>query len=443
MDTLPPTMPSEDQPPLMEYARHRHGCGVPKSMLSRLGSMLGSAIFWFVLGCFAFGFIFGIARLGMVLTPLLFLWLLVFPALRQAQRMTRRRQLDVVVDALAQAVRLGMPLSEMLAAMEATERGRFGRHLRHCRELLLQGVPVAVAVEEAFPGAQRHIIETLRLAESAGQLGPALQRLARERQGRIAADPHRQPFILAYVSMYVLCFSGVFALFMIVVVPKYIGIFKDFKCSLPAITCFFIALADSSVLDYVWIIPLVILITYCGRVIWSFMPVRVLQGATLPGLSDHLINCVPLLGRLRRDHALAGALAFTADCTDAGMSLDSAIAQAAGMDVHRPTAGRLRRWAARLRAGDSLDISARTAGLPAAVADLLGDAQRSSTVPQSLRFLGDYYQNRFSRTLILLRSAIVPALTLIFATLTTAVWLMALAPLIRLINVVADTWRHL
>jgi type IV pilus assembly protein PilC len=434
-------LPSPNRPPAVAYApagarylKRR----APDSVTGLLLSLLA----WYGTGVLALGILYGaLAGTGLVLFPMVFGALFLFPAIRHAQRQARQRQADIVIDALAEAVQMKMPLIHMLWAMEQPERGRFRRRLKRCREFLHL---LAVALEETMPEIERAVLESLRAAEQAGQLGPALQRQADDRRVRIADDPHRQgSMVIAYAFTYGVCFITVLALFAIVVLPKFTGIFRDFKLPLPVLSRMFMQLGDESLLVALPIVLGAILALYCGRVVWSLFSPRTPRGLGMPGLTDRLTGWIPMVGQVRRNQALARALALSADAADAGIPLHEAVAQAAEADVHRPTTLRLRHWAARLAAGQPLGAAAQQARLPQLVADMLGAAERSASVPQSLRFLAAHYQHRFSRSLLVLQNAAVPMITLVFAGLTLTVWILILGPLLQLLDAISTIGRLL
>ena len=182
---------------------------------------------------------------------------------------------------------------------------------------------------------------------------------------------------------------------------------------------------------------------YIGKTLWALVPTRALQGPPRsPAITDWLLQYIPLVGHMRRDKALAQVLAFLADCLDAYVPLDQAILQAQQMDLNRPLRRRLAIWGEQMRTGQPLPSAMRTAGLPTVVTQMLASAQLSGTLPQTLRFLADHYQSRFSRTLIVLQNASVPLVTLFFAVLTFGVWLIVLSPMMQMLDAATMGWRR-
>ncbi len=98
-------------------------------------------------------------------------------------------------------------------------------------------------------------------------------------------------------------------------------------------------------------------------------------------------------------------------------------------------------WADVVRAGVPLDVAARRVGLPPLVAGTIGPALLTGSISNAFNFLARYYDQRYSRALILLRGAWIPGMALINGLVIGFVVVSLFIPVVALIQSVSGDFR--
>ncbi len=146
------------------------------------------------------------------------------------------RDITLITRQLASLVNSGLPLDESLkAAAKQHRKTHIKETLLHVRSKVLEGLPLAQALGEnpkAFDDMYRALV---RAGESAGYLGPVLERLADYTE---SSQHTRQKLKMAMIYPFVLLGVSVtvISLLMAFVVPKLIGIFEHSQRALPWLT---------------------------------------------------------------------------------------------------------------------------------------------------------------------------------------------------------------
>ena len=149
---------------------------------------LGSNAAWMVLGGVAFALLtaalsfgVGVANAVGFLSPALALIFL--SAVAAFTSAVRRGQARRVLAYVHQAVRLNLPIPDMLAAAAAGEAGRMRYRLLRLRDYLLDGLALSYAIELAAPGVESRLVAAVAAGEHLGRLPEALDRVVAEGTG--------------------------------------------------------------------------------------------------------------------------------------------------------------------------------------------------------------------------------------------------------------------
>jgi type II secretory pathway component PulF len=359
--------------------------------------------------------------------------------------MARTMQARTVLGYLEHAVRLNLPLTPFLAAAQESERGTARRQLAHLQDALQSGLPLNIALAQAVPYLPPDVLSTLAAAEPIGQLQPTLTRLvAAQRVRPIVDDAERIPYQRFYPLGLLLILTGMVGFFSIFVMPKFREIFKDFKVSLPPITEYVMGVSNF-VADNV----LVLLLLAVGLFAAIYVPMSFyLHRVFLPtwrlpdlgGVRDVLRWWTPILRGVERDRGMAATAEFLAQATAAGVPLPVAVERTLDLPTNPYFRARLRRWADFLETGEAPGTAAQRANLPELVGALLAPTSGDLSIPALFAFLARYYRQRFSRTLLLLRAALEPAVVLFFGALVLAFASAAIVPIVRLLNSVMGAY---
>lgn len=366
------------------------------------------------------------------LSPLLALLLLV--TLAMLARNIRRGRALVALDYIDQAVRLNLPLPQMLRAAEASEQGVLRRRLARLRDQLEDGAPVAAAVQEALPGLPPRAIALVQSGERLGRLPHALRRAARQERTTPINGSTQAIFLRWYPVAMLTAIALVAAIVVTFVIPKYIQILRDFQVPIPAATRWIFTAWETFELPLA-IVALVGLLAFSGRMLSEAIPMR----RPLFGPGRHLVDRIawitPLWRGQVRNRGLADVCFVLADAMDAGQPIDRALLEAADAANNLVLRNRVNRWAQLVSGGADVAQAARAARMPSILWGMLASARGPDGMRNVLLFLGRYYDTRFSAATALLRAAAVPVMVGITAALVTIIALGVFMPLVRLADV--------
>jgi type II secretory pathway component PulF len=340
-------------------------------------------------------------------------WLLWALGLTRFSRTWVRQQSAVVLAYVEQAVRLNLPLPQLLRAAEASEPRWIAFRIARLRTQLDQGHSITDALRKAVPGTSRRTLALVGAAERVGRLGPELDRLVREQQNAPEWNIANRSFLRAYPAAMIVVIVFILFLITVFVMPKFVRIFHDFRVPLPPLTQMVIHQTS-----------------FPNAMAWVIIAIG---GSLLTTIAQRLQKQIDWMSPVRwfassRDladicHVIAGNLG-------AGQPLNLALRDASGLAVGGRLRRKLQQWAGGIERGMPVKDAAINAGMPALIAGL-------TTTAEGFSFLSRYYSGKFSRLKIMLRAAAVPAMVFTFGIIVAIVALSLFLPLIALINSVS------
>jgi type II secretory pathway component PulF len=340
-------------------------------------------------------------------------WLLWALGLTRFSRAWVRQQSAVVLAYVEQAVRLNLPLPQLLLAAEASEPRWIAHRIGRLRQQLDQGKSITDSLRMAVPATGRRTLALVGAAERIGRLGPELDRLVREQQRPPEWNIANRSFLRSYPAAMIIVIVFILFLIMVFVMPKFVQIFHDFRVPLPPLTQIVIHQAS-----------------YPNAMIWTMVAIC---GCVLTVIGQGLGHRIDWISPARwfassRDladicHVIAGNL-------EAGQPFNSAIRDAGELAIGGPMRHKLRRWADGIEQGMPVKDAATNAGMPALIAGL-------TTTAEGFAFLSRYYAGKFSRLMIFLRASAIPAMVFAFGIIVAIVALSLFLPLVALINSVS------
>jgi type IV pilus assembly protein PilC len=357
------------------------------------------------------------------------------PLLHRVVKMIRRRRAATLLTYLEQAVRLNLPLPQMLWAAQRSEPGKLAVRLGQLRQRLEDGLPIGAAVAASVPEMSDRATSLIEVGERIGRLPQALERLVHEQTAEARRDVAAVWFYRAYPIVMSLVLATVLSLILVFVIPKFEQIFRDFGTKLPYITQ--VVLDISRDLG-----PLLLVITFiailwsAGQALWEMA--HPMRGAPsfLVTVRDRILWILPVTHGIARDRGLADVCSMVAEAMHVGTPTDRALVEAAQIQTNTVLRERIMRWASGTVEGLPLANAARAAGLPDLVSGMLGPARGGDEAAEVFDFLSRYYGSRYSATAAILQAAAVPITVFFFAFLVASVALALYLPLISLLNAV-------
>ncbi len=352
---------------------------------------------------------------------------------------TRRRSCErMVVGQLAAVVRLNLPMAPALRMAAQEEPRRVRARLAAISALLAQGQPLSTAVRTGYPECSGLVLSMIQAGERSGQLHEALratehmliERDRAENQVDAAAGPY-SILVLAVIL-------SVVTMIMVVVIPKFEEIFVDFDTRLPSITVVLIDLAQG--LGQLFSLLLgVFLLAVPSVIYWRIRPRRPEALQWTAQIADTVRWRIPGLRRMQLGAGMSIVFRALGFARRSGMTLAQAATTVAELDVNLHLRERMRRFAARLAAGDSAGEAARAANLGNAAIVALASGQRTGNFDAALRYVADYHAGLVSRSWMIVQRLVFPLCTLILAMLVAVVVYALFLPLIMLIQSI-EVW---
>lgn len=337
---------------------------------------------------------------------------------------------------LESAVRMHAPLATMIQAAAESEAGRFGMRLWKCAQELVQGASLHHALG-LVPDVSQRNRAYLGAAERSGQLAVALPLLVeRERNAeKLMSRTIEWVYPLGIFSVLL----GVLSLFLGGVAPKFYEIFADFDTQLPDFTqTVFFGFGMKIVA-----LGMIVLCLVVGVILFmmTMLTLTRMWGARLPefvtelaGFGMFFVRRLPILRRLTSDRAWADVCVVIAMNLHAAIPLGMALTEAQQLPVDAIVRFKLKRWEDAMDRGEDVASAARKAALPRLIVGMLGTGQASAHAAETFDFLHRYYDSQYSRTLELLRGAIVPVGVLLMGTLVGTIVVGLMLPLNALIR---------
>lgn len=351
----------------------------------------------------------------------------------------RRQRGWTVIYYIEQAVRLNLPITQMLDAAAESERGRLRRRLRRLNEALAAGGSLGESLGRTTPEIDDRALYLILAAQNTGQLAPTLRWLLTPADEQAESDGALRRYVWLYPAVLAVVIMLVVAFISVIVLPKLVEIFQDFDAPLPPITQ---RLIDLVYIDFVgWSWAAIASMAMMGGlwlwVTWATFCPRWLNLRMWPGV-DALLWYTPVLGPLTRDRDLRDVMRVLGSATAAGLSLETALTETMQLRVNSMTRRKLLRWRDAIESGAAVDEAARQARLPRLVSGMIATVRKTDQLPRAIEYLSRYYEDKFSRAAALAGGAVVPTIELVFGVLVGWIALAAISPLFALLDAVTE-----
>lgn len=415
---------------LVQLARQGRSEEVVRS-LGRAAWLMCSSIFWAV----AAGLVILAAGYGLTIAmpemaPLL-LYGLAFTTIlvmswSGARSAIRRRRMLLILNRLDTAVRLGLPLPRTMLDAAQSETGVMRLRLMALYDHLDRGEPLDRALLLAVPEVPYSVVRMIAAGQEMGCLGHVLETIIRRKSQVSQASNRNASFYWAYP---VLMFA-VISLIMIVVVPKYLSMFRDFHIELPPVTRALLSATQDY--DLMWPIVLVLTLIPLGqalaRLFPSFRRISPFGGM----VTDHLAWWTPVLGGYVSDRGMAELCDLVAAGVRMGHPFDEALAEAASAQPNAVMRYRTAAWAEAVSEGRTMHEAARYARMPELFASMLATVRNNDSLLDVLGFLWRYYEYRVNRARAVLQAMYLPVIVIVFGAIVAVVGSALMQPLAML-----------
>ncbi|MBC7782881.1 MAG: type II secretion system F family protein [Burkholderiales bacterium] len=347
-------------------------------------------------------------------------------------RALRRRRARLVLNHLAAAVNLGLPLPAYLQAGAAIEDRGVRRRLMRLADLLERGTPIGTALHLSNGELDLRIPLMIEAAEKTGQLDATLQRL-----NRPAESSDQNPIVgsagIHLLVMVMTMYSVVFMV-LIFVMPKFAEIFRDFSIDLPTTTQWLLSIPWeplSLLIIPAFILTLAILARSAGGIISSTQ-----RRYWYAPLIDRVIWHTPLIARLTRHATYADFAWIVGGAIATGHTVRDALSAADRVDVNSVFRQRLSKLQDGIHMGNDLAVAAAEARMPDLLVSLF-KTPGAVDLARALRFAASAYAARRNRIVISLQAVLPVLMTLLFAAAVAFIAIALFQPLVSLIEAMA------
>jgi type IV pilus assembly protein PilC len=390
--------------------------------------IVSSIVFWSVavgLGLLFIGFIVSLVEpaAGPVIVYALAFAVIILVAVNTAGQIVRRRRMLLILSNLEKAAQLNLPVPRMVLAAATGETGMLRMRLMALHDHLDRGEPLDQALLHSVPEIPRHVVRAIASGERMNCLPHVLTRLIRHRTEQ--AGPYAQTF--GIYRAYPIVFFAVLLVVLIYVIPKFEGIFHDFRLDIPQPT---ILLVSSSPLNTVsWVLLIAIAIVPISQAIQSMFPSFRKISPFGGSLTDQLVWWLPVAGGYVRDRGMADLCDLTSVGIEMGHPLDQTLRDTAAAQPNAVMRNRTAAWAAAVAQGQPIHVAARHARFPDLFVGMLATVRDSAGLLQVLEFLFRHYEYRFVRTRALLQASYVPIIVFLMGTMVALLGVALMKPL--------------
>lgn len=347
-----------------------------------------------------------------------------------------RHNLKVTIfSTIGSAMRQNLPLPMALRA--ADDHGKAGYIMRKIADGLAQGYPLSEALRRGYPRCPSRALALITMAERVNQVPLAVKTIEQDlmkdntRWRRIDPIHPFYPLVVLSIAASILC--GL----MVVVIPKYTEIFKDFDAKLPPATQMLLDFGDVVFFKYGWITVLVILFVLVGvgvSINLRFRPRRPENLQWWARCGDDFKWHLPPWRWFERQYSMVQTVALLRLCLQGGATVDQAIGNTLGLDVNHYFRQRLQNWHQRVLRGENIAAAAQQSDLGKTLAWAFDHQVQQGDTPDILEQLEVMYRYAYSYRIHLLRFTLWPLGLLGMALMVGFVVYAMFSPLVSLTN---------
>jgi type IV pilus assembly protein PilC len=410
-------------------------------MLFTLGRalwLLTTTLFWAVAaGLVILAISYGAALTIPAVVPLLIYCLaflsIVLTTWSSAKIVIRRRRMLLILNSVEKSIRLGMPLPKMIQAAAQSETGVMRARLLALTDHLDRGEPLDQALLYSVPEIPHSVIRLIAAGEQLNCLDHVLNRILR----RPSDDPGADPTSLGFYWAYPVILLAVVGLIILLVVPKFESIFRDFNITMPPATYLLLRLLGGStaLAVFIMLLSLIPLGRALAGMFPSFRAVSPFGGV----LADQLVWWTPILGTFIADRGMADLCDIVAAGVVGGHPLDDSLRQASIAQSNNVLRYRAIAWAQAVSQGQTMHEAARYARMPRLFTSMLATVRSNDSLIQVLSFLWRYYEYRVSRARAVFQALYIPVIVITMGLLVGTIGMALMQPMAMLSEHIAST----
>ena len=320
----------------------------------------------------------------------------------------KSRDVLMFTEQLSSLLRSGMSLSQALGTLERRSQKRaLGAVLTELRNGIVQGESLSDSLAKHPKIFSRFFVNLIKAGEASGALDDVLLRLGKH-QEQMAEVREKVLGALIYPLIVVSVGICTIVFFMMVMVPKFAGMFKEMGSTMPLPTRILISVSGAF-MSYWWIGALLIASAVTAYRIRARTP----EGRLA---LDTLKLRLPVFGNILTANAFAQFARTLATLLENGVPVLNALQIVEDTMTNRLIANEIRE--ARTRVTDGTSISqplSKGKVFPELLIDMLTVGEESGEVVPALKNIADTYEQELSRTLKVFTTLLEPAIIIFMA----------------------------
>lgn len=378
--------------------------------------------------------------IGMVVIAVYFIPMLLLPLLvlhPTVARIRQRRGLRVLMH-VRRALKAQLPMIHVLESASRSEYGKLADRLKSMSVQIGQGLSVSDSLALSVPEIEVQQIRLLQASDRLGYLPSAIDRQI-DHQMALQSVRHAQGSPgWRYLLLNLVVGSFLLSAIMVFIVPKFEKIFEDFDTELPAMTTALMngsrwmagSLPGQFLPGILWILPVfvgVLVLWYARR-----------REHGIGRISQALAWYLPVLRLVHRPEQLAKASHQIADGLEAALPLDKSVALTRDCVGHFAVKPMLKRFEYELSQGSDITVAATRARFPRAFTLMLNGPTQQQHLPQTLRYLADYYAAVAQQRAVWLGAITAPLVITLIGVPVGWICIGLFSPLVKLIQNLAE-----
>lgn len=326
---------------------------------------------------------------------------------------------------LATLVGASLPLVECLGALiEQMDKGRQKRILSQVRERVVEGEPLADAMQ-AHPRVFDDLyVNMVRAGEASGALDIVLLRLA-EYTERSAELRRKVRSALTYPILMMIASSGILFFLLAYVVPKITRIFAETHQALPLMTTILLAISGFAS-QYWWLI--------LGLLVFAVVGIRVSMRTPAGRLRfDRTVLRVPYFGKVLKKVALARFSRTLSTLLLGGLPLLQSLDIVKHVVSNKVLENAIEEGRDSIREGQSIADPLKKSGLfPSLLVHMIAVGEKSGELESMLGRAADAYDSEVEASVAAMSSILEPVMTLFMGGVVLFIVLAILLPIFQM-----------
>jgi len=345
-----------------------------------------------------------------------------------------------VVSTIGSSMRQNLPLPMALESAASGQNDKRARALRAIKKWLVEGYSLSESIRRGYPKCPGHATAMIAAVERIDQLPQAMEAIEADMMARAEESRRLKPVQPLYpVVLLSVVFLVVLGL-MTYVIPKFVEVLNEMfeGESLPRITRAVIGVASFIAYDMGWllwiIVGFVVLVVIPAWIRVRFRPRRPQEPYLISRMGDFLKWHLPILHWFERNYSLLQVVELLRLSLNAGCTVNNSIANALDLDVNNCFRKRLKKWLARVEAGENISAAAQEEGLGSSLAWAFDEKVNRGNTLDVLETIETFYRTNYSYRVNLMKFILSPCITIGLGIIVGLVVYAVFSPGVAVIN---------